>query len=91
MKKIYIALASLTVIAFAALVVAWAFDTDGGFNIWQRGTCSDQNGNRTDFCKTPTFLIEYYPINSTNTTYCGYSQVNCAAYNTTCSTGRCVG
>lgn len=93
-NKLYLAIGLLSVVAFVALVAAWAFDTDGGYNIYQKGTCGDQFGNYTDSCisrNIPYELREWYPTNSTNgTTMCTSVVVACANYNSTCVNGACV-
>ena len=92
-KKYTLALVIGALLVLSTIAVyAWAFDTDGGFNVWQKGTCSDDLGNHTDYCgpsRTNT-LIEYYPTNSTNSTTCAATGLSCATYNATCSNGQCV-
>ncbi|MBU0907161.1 MAG: hypothetical protein KKD18_01135 [Nanoarchaeota archaeon] len=95
MKKSYLILGIIGITLFATLVVAWAYDTDGGFNIWQQGTCIDNLGNHTDTCsqsgKVPRHLNEWYPVNGTNgTTICQKAAVNCLDYNALCQYGACV-
>jgi hypothetical protein len=91
MKKLHLIFGSLVVISLAALVAAWAWDSDGGFNIWQQGTCMDYAGNHTDVCmpfspKGHSDLKEWYPLNDT----CVSQVVNCASYNATvCYAGEC--
>jgi len=93
MKKISIIL-TLLALVFMGAVYAFVFDTDGGNNIWQQGTCIDNYGNHTDSCtsfsmdKKPV-LMEWYPINGTNTSYCANTIVNCAYYHATCVNGAC--
>lgn len=74
-----IAFGILLVVGLSVLVYAWAFDTDGGYNIYQGGICTDGHGNYTDFCAEKTLLVEYYPVsfNGTNETFCGYDRVPC--------------
>lgn len=96
MKKLYLISGIIGIALFATLVAAWAYDTDGGFNIWQQGTCMDDYGNHTDFCsmfgRVPQQLEEWHPVNGTNQTemFCKRTIVSCADYNATCSNGACV-
>ena len=96
-KTIYGLVGGLTIVALAIFVYAWAYDTDGGFNVWEQGTCYDDFGNHTDSCsmfgKVPQQLNEYHPYNvtnQTNQTYCKRTVVSCVQYNATCQAGRCV-
>jgi hypothetical protein len=65
MKKKYLLMgfAGLVVLALAAVVYAWAYDTDGGRDPYTPGTCFDHTGNYTDFCLNETYLAEMYAVN----------------------------
>ena len=91
MKKTYLIGSVIGLALFATLVAAWAYDTDGGFNIWQQGTCMDNTGNYTDLCtvKTPQRLKEYFP-SGINTTLCSWQYVTCEDYDAICQNGACV-
>ena len=95
MRKIFLLYAALICISLAALVYAWAYDTDGGYNIWEKGTCFDDYGNYTDVCLPDpdidkSILKEWYPKNETNITLCDYKIINCVKYNATCTDGACL-
>ena len=96
-KKNLFILGGFALVLSAVLVYAWATDTDGGYNITKKGICTDQFGNHTDYCLPPgnstnysISLVEYYPVNDTNSSYCGYATVNCvnAGY-LSCLNGKC--
>lgn len=96
MKIKLISTISFIMLLSAVFVYAFTYDTDGGFNIWVKGTCIDNAGNYTDYCSSETTifssgLLEYFPINGTgNSTYCSSTKVNCRNYNSTCINGTCV-
>ncbi len=94
MKKYVIGISlALAAILIAVAVYAWAYDTDGGYNVWQQGTCMDQvyPYNHTDVCMSKSMLKEFYPwTNPYNFTYCAHSNVTCSSFNATCRNGKCV-
>jgi hypothetical protein len=59
----------ILVALFATIVYAMsgASDTDGGFNIYEEGTCTyynetnQSNISKTDFCHNQDYLVEFYP------------------------------
>ncbi len=57
-----------------------ATDTDGGYNIYQKGTCTGLTGDKTDYCTSANELREYEPSGIT----CVSSLVSCP-----CSNGIC--
>ena len=63
-------------------------DTDGGINIYVKGTCYDDIGGYEDYCNNNGYLAEYY---------CNYSEGNVCTNNTDscpsnyyCNDGACV-
>jgi hypothetical protein len=94
MKKAIIGILVLAVVS--VLVYAYTYDTDGGFNVEERGTCYDNISNYTDKCfglasSSSQYLIEYFPMNDTNTSMCTSELVRCSDYNyTNCTMGRCI-
>ncbi len=94
-RTTWIVATCFAVVITAFLVYAWAYDSDGGFNVWEQGTCSDGSGNYTDHCTISpglkvSNLKEWYPTNSSNSSVCTYQIVNCREYyNTTCHQGAC--
>jgi hypothetical protein len=91
-KKLSIVLTGLFFVVSAFLVYAWATDTDGGYNIYVKGTCSDATGNKTDTCMSYQHLKEYYPTGSGPNATCTYSYVFCGNWTTyTCNAGACRG
>ena len=63
-----------------------AFDSDDGENYYEKGTCTDDNGPETDFCKDDQTLKEYYIIGS----YCLSKDYDCSSEGKVCSEGVCV-
>jgi len=64
-------------------------DSDGGWNLSLKGTCSDSNGNFTDTCyvqDNQTFLREYYCMQG----YCNAIPYYCKALGQGCVDGACV-
>ena len=76
------------ILIIGSFVYALVQDTDGGYNIVIQGTCTDIDGNYTDYCEERITLIEYYPSNYTmgNQTieYCASEEVTCP-----CTLGKC--
>ena len=87
MQKKFLMLALvLGVLMTAVFVYAWTYDTDGGYNIYERGICyvidNGTNSSYTDYCMTPgnDFLKEYAPYgNSSCKGYKVFCQEGCSA------------
>ena len=96
MKLTYIIAGIVILSLFAVIVMAFAFDSDGGYNIRVKGTCTDDFGNHTDKCYNSwppgshSYLTEWYNATGANySTYCESVTVDCLDYNLTCSAGAC--
>ncbi len=64
-------------------------DSDGGDDVWVKGTCTDSSGSTTDVCPTGDFseyISEAYCIGST----CGGLSSSCYDRSATCYGGRCI-
>ena len=72
----------LFALSIAVVAAVYVIDTDGGYNIYEEGTCTIYDGgnqtNFTDYCINGDDLREYYP-NASNTT-CYWSNVDCTVY-----------
>lgn len=106
MKIKTIASISLFAVLAAVMVYAWAFDTDGGFMPFQKGTCNyrvENTGwqNVTDYCVNNTHLKEFFPTGVNQSQTCNFTYVPCPSYNHLdnatncwhtymCSKGQCV-
>lgn len=57
------------------------YDSDGGLpfltTLTTRGTCTDDLGSYTDYCKDSNFLREYYCAPTYNPTYCDFVDYGC--------------
>ena len=65
-------------------------DSDGGWNLQVKGTCSDSNSTFNDSCfmqGSTTFLREYYCMSG----ICQSTPYNCAALGSHCIDGACQG
>ncbi|MBU0979179.1 MAG: hypothetical protein KJ709_00100 [Nanoarchaeota archaeon] len=78
--KRYFLFAAAAVLA-AVFVYAYAVDTDGGYNVWEKGTCTwyhnTTNTSYTDYCHDIDSLQEYYP----NASICYSAWVDCTDFN----------
>jgi hypothetical protein len=62
------------------------YDTDGGFNVWERGCVNASFGqNGCDYCRNNITLVEYYCSRYTGRTY----KFRCGRFNSTCYRGEC--
>jgi hypothetical protein len=64
------------------------YDTDAGYDIYKKGTCTSYGYSNTDYCYdngVSTQLIEYQCINN----YCTPSVVSCPYMQDACSDGAC--
>jgi hypothetical protein len=67
-------------------VSGWCNDTDGGWNLYVKGTCSSGKGGGIDLCISNATLKEWSCTSATG--YCISNQTTCST-NKTCNSGRC--
>jgi len=85
-KKLFCALGVLGIVFLSALVAAYCYDSDGGINLYVKGTCNASNYTTkgTDYCNANFTLKEFYCVNNST---CASQQFNCSFG---CTAGACL-